>query len=201
MTAQLEETSGTETFSAENFLGNSLLASVLDDSEKISLFHMVEYHKFCESQRRGYALSMREGLTSFFMDPENLRNKEIRSYLEKLLERDSNRVLVNCLCDNETVESIQIPQLAVGYRDHRYYMVLDEHRDVSEAEAKADFDRNYTSKWAILFRGIYDSVVCPKAYNCSRAEQNVSRLLDRLGFVSEKEWMETVHGEPVEVCD
>lgn len=188
MTIDLEEETiiEEEIIDYKNFLGNSLLASVLNDKEKAELFSMVQDHKYLESKRRQYALSMREGLTSFFMDTENLKNLKIRGYLGKLNLRKSNRVFINCSCDNGSVEKVQRPQLESGYRDRRYFMCKETNKDVAEEDAKRNFEEFFLMDWATLFRGIYDAVVCPKGYNCSRAEQNVAKLLDKFGFVSKE---------------
>lgn len=198
MVGGLEETTLVEEdINAGNFLGNSLLASVLDKKDKETLYIRVQEYMQKEEKRRGYKLTIRQGLTSFFMDDVILADLNIRPYLEKLRLRDNRRVLVNCSCDNETVQHVQKPQLESSYRDHRYFMILDEHREVTEDEANIDFDINYFQDWRILFRGAYDASVCPKGYNCSRAEVNLVKffkLLDKIPIISEQEWMESVHG-------
>ena len=186
-----------EFITAENFLGNSLLASVLDNNEKETLFNRVKEYMQGEGDRRGYKLTLRQGLTSFFMDHKNLIDPNVRPYVEKLRLRNHERVLVNCSCNNTAVQNVQRPQLDTSYRDHRYFMILDEHREVSEEEAKRDFDRSFIDLWATLFRGIYDAAICPKGYNCSRSEEHLVKfleLLDRIPIISEQEWMESVHG-------
>ncbi|MFA5258728.1 MAG: hypothetical protein WC402_01525 [Candidatus Pacearchaeota archaeon] len=192
--ATLEEVNLDEEVNASNFLGNSLLASVLNDSEKTELFNKVQYHKLCESQRRDYSMTIQEGIVSFFMDPKNLGNPVVLGYLDKLRNRNPNRVFVNCFCDNHLVEKVQIPQLDLGYRDHRYFMGLEQHREISENESRADFERGYIWNWAELFRDIYDIAVCPKGYNCPRAEKHLVDLLEKVYRISEEDWIEAVHG-------
>ena len=45
---RLEETTNSVTVNPENFLGNSLLASVLNEYEKRVLYSEVQYHMRCE---------------------------------------------------------------------------------------------------------------------------------------------------------
>jgi hypothetical protein len=196
MSISLEEeiTFEEESVNSQNFLGNSLLASVLTNEEKAELFPKVQDYILHEGERRGYAMTLRQGLTSFFIDSNN------RHYLEKL-ELRTKRVLVKTFCDNGVVQHVQIPQLEIGYRDRRYFMCGEENRNVTEEEAKKDFEEKFFIGWATLFRGVYDAVICPKGYNCKMAEEHVVELLDRLCFISEQEWMESVHGQPAGVSD
>ena len=144
---------------SDNFLGNSLFASVLSELEKKELFLEVEYHIWCEDARRGCNMSFKEGLASFFMDPHN------RHHLEKLKRRDANRGFVSCVCDNKSDMQVQVPQLRLAYRDHWYFMGLERHTDVDETSAILDFNEHYIQRWAELFRVIYDVSICSRGYN------------------------------------
>lgn len=184
-----------QSVNAQNFLGNSLLSNLLNNEEKKGIFLEFQEYVKGEDKRRGYPMTLRQGVTSFFMDPKN------RHYLGKLHSRNFQRVLVNTSCDTDTVNDVQKPQFESGYSDHRYLMGINKNREIAEEEAKIDFEENFAIDWAILFRGVYDATICQKGYNCSRAEEHIAKLLDYFSIISEQQWMQEVHGEPVGVSD
>lgn len=182
-------------FNPDNFLGNSLLSSVLSQQERTELFEKVRYHIYCESSRRRYRMGFKEGLASFFMDPNN------RDQLEVLRRRDSKRTLVGCSCDPETDCRVQEPELKSAFRDHWYFMGLETNGPVSKYTAVIDFSQHFINRWAQLFRIVYDVSLCPRGKNCEVAERRVDGLLRDIDHLSVRNYFLEVHGLDVFASD